>query len=404
MSANEEQRIDAIDALRGLALGGIVVAHMYEQFISAPRPPSLWLVEPTLVDQIISLCINLLVYSKFYTIFSILFGVSFAIMMDKAAQRGESFGGRFLWRLVLLGVIGFFHALLYRGDILTVYVSIGILLPLLYRLPDKWLLLLCLPIFLGVGRYLFFGITGAATLLPELPMPDAGSVARYVELLRHGSFIEVVRENFVTGFAHKFDFQVAAIGRQYLTLAYFLVGLWLYRSGFLRRLTDSAVTSLKKIFWWSLGATILLHGATLLVFMNLPQPFQMASWNFMFSMTVYDLASLAATVTIASGFLWWYLSRRDNRPNGLCSYGRTALSNYVLQTLIGTFIFFGWGLGLVGKLHDWQTFLLSAMIIIVQIRLSQWWLARFKYGPLEWLWRSATYLRWARFRRELQAC
>lgn len=398
MSANQEQRIDAIDGLRGLALGGIVVAHMYEQFISAPRPTSLWLVEPTLPDQIISGVVNLLVYSKFYSIFSILFGISFAIMMDNAARRGHAFGGRFLWRLAILGIIGFFHALLYRGDILTVYVSIGILLPLFYRLPDKWLLLLSVPLFLGVGRYIFFGITGAATLLPELPMPDAASVIGYVETLRHGSFVDVVRSNFLSGFAHKFDFQIAAIGRQYLTLGYFLVGLWLYRSGFVRRLTEPGAP-LKKIFWWSLTATIFLHAAAIMVFMQLPEPFEMASWPFMFAMTVYDLASLAGTSAIASGFLWWFVSRSKERPHGLCHYGRTALSNYVLQTLIGTFIFYGWGLGLVGKLHDWQTLLLSLTIIVLQIKMSGWWLSHFRYGPLEWLWRSATDVRWAGMRR-----
>ncbi|MDO3384765.1 DUF418 domain-containing protein [Gilvimarinus sp. SDUM040013] len=84
---------------------------------------------------------------------------------------------------------------------------------------------------------------------------------------------------------------------------------------------------------------------------------------------------------------------------------RLALSNYLLQTLIGTSIFFGWGLGLglVGSLHEWQTLLIALLIIYLQIKISAWWLSRYRYGPLEWAWRCGTYFKGIPFKVERSA-
>ncbi len=123
-------RIDAVDALRGFALAGIVFAHMIEQFLAAPRPAEGWLVEPNLADHLVNAFNGIFIMGKFFSIFAVLFGMSFAIMMGNAAAKGRSFSGRFVWRLAILLLFGFLHSLLYRGDILTVYVAVGFCLPL----------------------------------------------------------------------------------------------------------------------------------------------------------------------------------------------------------------------------------------------------------------------------------
>ncbi len=385
-------RIDVVDALRGFALAGIVVAHMVEQFIAAPRPAQSFWVEPTTIDRIVSTFSLLFVTGKFFSMFAVLFGMSFAIMMGNAAKKGNSFSGRFLWRLVVLLGFGVLHTLLYRGDILTVYVVIGALLPLFYNVPNKWLWTLAVVLFVGLGRFLFFAASGDWTFLSYELSPESPVVSAYLDTLKQGSLLDVMVVNLAQGFYTKFDFQFAFFGRGYLTLAYFLVGVWLVRLGVMHRLAEYK-NAIKKILFWSLGLAILCYVALFAGVFSLPQPMNFATWPAVFVFTFYDLANVSTTAFLICGFLLLYLHRPSGLLYRLAPYGRMALTNYLLQSLIGTFIFYGWGLGLMGELHDWQTFLLALFVISVQVRISAWWLSRFNYGPAEWLWRCATYFK-----------
>ena len=117
------------------------------------------------------------------------------------------------------------------------------------------------------------------------------------------------------------------------------------------------------------------------------------SWNFIIGITLYDVANLAQTALYVFGFLllfvnktWW---RRQMLK--LAPFGRMALTNYVLQTLVGTFIFFGYGFGLLGDIGSTVAAALSIALFILQRIGSRWWLERYYFGPLEWLWRSLTF-------------
>ena len=151
--------------------------------------------------------------------------------------------------------------------------------------------------------------------------------------------------------------------------------------------------------FWSLGLMVLFYAGMSGAFSQLSQPINFASWPAAMALTLYDLANTSATALLISGFLLLYLRRPESWLKSLAPYGRMALSNYILQSLIGTFIFYGWGLGLLGVVHDWQTFLLSFTIIFLQIRWSTWWLSRYQYGPLEWIWRCGTYFKHVNFRK-----
>jgi len=395
--ASPNSRIEAVDALRGFALAGIVFAHMIEQFLGAPRPES-WQVEPNVFDHIAMGLHGMFVMGKFFSIFAVLFGMSFAIMMDNAAAKGRSFSGRFIWRLAILASIGFVHSLIYRGDILTIYVAIGFCLPLFYRMSSKALWLIVILLCFGLGRYFFYLVTGSSSLLSYEVTPESPVIEAYVEILRSGSFIDVVKENFFNGFAMKFDFQMGVFGRGYLTLAYFLVGMLLVRSGIMRNL-EANKSLIKKVMWWSLGLSLVFIVLVGFAFSALPNLMEFESWTSVFAFTTYDLSNTALTVFLMSGFLLLYLRRPTGWPGSLAPYGRMALSNYLMQTLIGTIIFYGWGLGYLGQVHDWQALLLSFVVIFLQVRTSKWWLSRYYYGPMEWLWRCGTYFSRVKFLR-----
>lgn len=148
--ASSGGRITVIDALRGFSLIGICLIHGMQHFgaMGTMAPQAMFPWEGTL-DEIFRWFINYLVFGKFFIIFSCLFGLSFFIQMDRAAQKGVDFRARFLWRLVLLLVIGFVHGLLVRVDILLVYALLGFVLVLMYKWPTKLLVGITLFLFLG---------------------------------------------------------------------------------------------------------------------------------------------------------------------------------------------------------------------------------------------------------------
>lgn len=386
-------RIEAVDSLRGFALAGILFTHMIEQFIASARPPSVWSIEPNLADNIVSGASFILLFSKFFSIFSLLFGISFGIMMRNAERRGIDFSTRFLWRISLLLFLGIAHSLIYRGDILTVYALLGFTLPLFYRLPTKWLLIIAGLLFLGLGRFIFFFIFGVFSLLETQPSPEDPTVIAYVTLLRDGSFMDVVRENLYNGFQPKYDFQFAVIGRGYVTLAYFLVGLCLVRIDFFDKLETFKPQILKTLKIAS-GLLLLNIGLAVATFMLVPKPVDSNSWSFVIAYSFVDYANISMTTVYICLFLLAYLGIFQKALVKLAPYGRMALTHYLLQSIIGTAILYGWGLGYLGKLHDWQMVLIGMVLLTLQITISRLWLERFKFGPLEWLWRCATYFKW----------
>ena len=227
------ERIEIIDALRGFALAGIVFTHVLENFIAAPVTPEVAeAMSPGIVDQIASGLTDFLFRGKFFALFSFLFGLSFFIQMDNGEKRGEYFGGRFLWRLIILLAIGFVHSMFYRGDILSLYALVGIFLIPFFKVNTKLILALAGLIFLGLGRYLVFYFTGGEPLfISEELNPESPAVAGYINILQTGTFAEVAESNAIQGNTWKAEFQFGVFNRGYLTLGFFLLGLVIWQNG-----------------------------------------------------------------------------------------------------------------------------------------------------------------------------
>ncbi len=386
-------RLDVVDALRGFALLGIVFVHFLEHFAAGPMPPAaMEAIHPSWIDGLIDGLGGVLVRGKFFALFSFLFGFSFFLQMDNAARRGTDFRLRFAWRLLLLFAIGYAHHAFYAGDILTIYAVVGLCLLPFYYMGNRLLVVVAMLIQVGITRMLLFAWQGDALLWDISLEPGDPIAAAHFEALANGTLGEVWRSNLDYGMKSKIAYQLSIFNRGFLTLSFFLFGLWAGRQHFFSNL-DEKRPSIRRWFRWSVGATV----ALLLVTIGIFSITQGASdtWLGMLAFTAWDLFSLSFAALYVLGFCLVYL-----RPSGearlrfLAPFGRMALTNYVTQSLVGTFLFFGWGLGYIGQIRQLWVFGIVVVVVIAQVLFSRWWLQRFHYGPLEWAWRSATYLRW----------
>lgn len=394
-----KSRIITIDALRGFALAGVAIVHMVEQYIAGPLPDGFMEGINSLPDDIIGGILEIFFRGKFFALFSILFGLSFFIQMDSAESKGQKFELRFIWRAALLFIIGYVHQLFYRGDILTIYAVLAPFIIPFYRMSKKWILICAGIIFLGIPRFIAFSLLGSEGISGVHSLSDNNHelVKNYIETIQNGNLFDIFSLNGTYGMLTKIDFQVSLFGRFYYTFGYFLVGLWLGKTGVFKDLKKFS-KRIKDILLWSLVALILSFILTALVFANAPQPIDFSSWTFVLGINFYDWVNISMSSIILCSFL--LLVQRKfwkKRLFFFAPYGRMALTNYVMQSIIGTFIFFNWGLGFVGQLRSLYCFLIAIGVIALQTWFSKLWLQKFKYGPLEWLWRSGTFLKWQPF-------
>jgi len=397
MVTNKKNRIHSVDALRGFALAGIVIAHVLEQYLAAfPTEEMKAVMFAGPVDYIVDEFSFWVIRGKFFALFSLLFGLSFFIQMDNAEKSGVHYKTRYLWRLLILLGIGVVHNLFYAGDILVIYVLFGFLLIPFHAVSNKIVLVVAVILFLGGGRFLSYGIFGSE---PILAMSIENFNETYLAALTSGSLLEVWRMNFLS-MVGKFNFQMGVLGRGYLTFAFFLLGMWIGRTRLFENLQSNA-TMLKKIILWSAAGTIAMIPIFWYMFSQMDSIFDFTTWWSMFALSAYDNFNFFFTIFLAAGFVYLYeLPKMQKLLSWFAPYGRMALTNYVFQSLIGTFLFFNWGLGYVGKLRNIELLFIALAILGAQMVISYYWLKKFKYGPLEWAWRSLTYMEIQSFTRE----
>jgi uncharacterized protein len=397
------ERIAAVDALRGFALFGIIVAHMVEQYLGSPPPPS----RPSFgvfstLDAVALGLDQLFFVGKFFTMFSLLFGVSFFIQMDRAARRGTAFAGRFAWRLAVLFAIGLVHHLFYRGDILTIYALLGLLLIPFYRASDRTLLLTALVLMLGTHRLILAGAGPVFGVQMPIMTLDNARLEEYFATIKSGWLPTLFWVNLRDGFASKLEFLFSWFGRGYQTMGLFLLGLYVARHGWHER-TGELRRPIKQLTLAGLGLSVLSAAvlAALVIIGGAPQsPNDIKPWHMVIGLTLFDFVNLGISMLLVGGFLLLYRSQRLHGALGrLAPVGQMALTTYVCQTMIGTFMLYGYGLNWIGEIGASRAMVLAMVVFGVQIAAATLWLRHFRYGPLEWVWRCATFARREPFRR-----
>ncbi|MFW5754922.1 MAG: DUF418 domain-containing protein [Marinilabiliaceae bacterium] len=401
------ERIIILDILRGFALLGILMVNM--QWMNAPvavsfSPVSLW---ESMPDQIADFLIRAFFESKFYVLFSLLFGYGFWLFLQKPAESPEQTVRTYVWRLVLLFFFGVFHVLvLWAGDILVWYALLGLLFVLFRQKSDKDLIkwtigLLLVPVVL----------TAFFTLLIQLAMsvPEAASeveAAFEEQEAQMAALIESAMETFRSGsFGEIFQMRLKEYGLLLPAivffypnvLAMFLVGMYAARKGYLNNI-EANLGFFRKLLRWGLFLGIPLNIIYGVLAVNLPA--NEMNWLQVLSLILKGFGGPLLTLGYVSAIvLAFFRGAFMKFFIWLAPVGRMALTNYLMQSIIAVILFHSYGFGLYGQVSLWQGMILTVVIFSLQIPFSNIWLRHFRFGPFEWLWRSLTYWKWQPMKR-----
>ncbi|WP_296950723.1 DUF418 domain-containing protein [uncultured Massilia sp.] len=383
-------RLDLVDALRGFAIVSIMLLHNIEHFdlYFAPEGLAPWM---KTLDQGIWTAMFAVFGGKSYAIFALLFGVTFQLQHDGRAARGEDFRARFAWRMLLLLGFGLVNTAFYQGDILSLYAVLGLALIPVARLPDRIVFgIACLLTLQPVAWIEALGALGQA----PAKLPDPASWAyfgRATEYMMHGSVLDVWIGNLTNGKQGVLLWSWE-MGRILQIPALFMFGMLAARAGLFAR-SDANRRRWRRIF---LGALLAL-APLWFVHAHLDQWIAVEAVRRPLAAVTGPLANLAAMLLLVTGFAGLYARRGGARVLGVFRpLGRMSLTSYMMQSLVGTFLYHGFGLGLYRVTGTTHALLIGIALALLQGLFSAWWLRRHRQGPLEALWHRLTWIGAAR--------
>ena len=390
-------RIESLDVMRGFVLLGIFLINL--NYFSIP---SVERYHPTVDPNFGGLNLGIwiaeyvLVKQRFMSIFALLFGAGMWLMAEKVKARGENSGIIHLRRMGGLLLIGCMHAyLIWDGDILVSYALCGLLVFWLRNLKTSWLLLIGAVMVLGSFWETALGFLqpveiGEGYLAWWNPGPADLEAARQA---MQGTWWEMMPQRAAVAWERQ------TIDWLYFTIwrvgGLMLVGMALMKNGFLVGKMD------KKIYRrWGLmtglpGLTLSLWGALTFIAKDYDLRFFMEELSLSFW-----LGSLLMSFSYVCWILLWVKSGGGQKiRKRLAEVGKLSLSNYIFQSVVGTLVFFGYGLGYFGEMSRTELLGVAILTWALQIGFSWLWLRRFNYGPLEVLWRALTYGKWPNWKK-----
>jgi uncharacterized protein len=398
----EPERIQAIDVLRGIALLGILPVNMisFAHVFAAYMNPSLAGGFEGL-DYAVWSVVHFLFEGKMITLFSLLFGAGLFLQVSRAeARRGRVGSARWLYlrRVGWLLLFGLIHAYLFwYGDILTMYAIIGFLIYWLRRLRPRWLISLSV-LFLCLGATLF-GLY-IMSLRPDSKeyqkmhremVPSRAAIEREERQVRQDSFLELAEHRAPKTLQFQLQMLFFAVFR---LNALMLLGIAFVKLDILTARRSPHYYGRMAVICLALGLPL-----TALAGWMMSQPYDLVRAFTSFACVDYFGTFFQALGYLALVMLMVQRGWLPALQARFAAVGRMALTNYLTHTLICTFIFMGWGLGQFGYWSRTQQFLLVLAIWGFQLLISPIWLRHFQFGPMEWLWRTLTYLRRQPFRR-----
>jgi uncharacterized protein len=384
-----------MDALRGVALFGVFLVN-FTVFASAPimsTESQLLSLATAAVDHALFDVLHWLFFDKANTLFAFLFGLGFALQLQRLDGRGVDFEALYKRRLSVLlafGVVHFFFV--WTWDILHLYALAGFLLLPLRRLSNRALVITGL-LLAAFGRTTVktldeFGTPGSWSGLPggysdedvllRQQISESGDYFALVDNFFEWVFIDYIASGFILGWL------AYALGR-------FLIGAWVGRHEWVTRAADF-LAGWRRLLRWALPAGLILEGlATLLGESPLLGDFEHRRF---FADTLHLLAVPVLAAGYVAAIVVAFQGGRGRRLLGpFAAVGRMALTNYLTQSLVFGFVLFGFGpgLALAGKIGTTAIVGIVVGFFALQVFVSRWWLSRYAYGPAEWVWRALTY-------------
>ncbi len=402
-------RIDHLDVLRGLAIFGILLVNMmyyahpiiYYQIIGE-------LPWDSLLDRVTGYAIFFLAEGKFITMLAMLFGIGMVIQMDRAETKGTRFFPLYFRRMTILLLFGAVHAfLIWMADILLAYALMGFAILFLFRkCKPKTLIIwaiifLLIPVSLGVLMYGLALLAGTDPAIAQEMEQDAeqfieffrGLADRSAEIYSTGSFAEIMKIRTIdVGLMFAFG-----IFWMPLAFALMLFGVAVGKTGIPQKIEEHK-TLLIKVIRWGFVLGIIGSTAALIGYINADQV-ESDYWGIIMYFGV-AVGAPALSLFYAAGTIQLYRSGKLQKFfTRLSAVGKMALSNYILQSIIATTIFYSYGFGLYGSIGPAVGILITLAIFTLQLFISPLWLKYFHYGLLEWLWRTCTYMKIQPFRK-----
>jgi uncharacterized protein len=388
-----QERIEILDVLRGLAVGGILIGNM-QWFSGYGMAPPAVLQQSPFADKLTHFLVHVFVEGKFYSIFSLLFGFGFALQIARAEERGDSRASLFKRRLFWLLVIGLLHAyLLWSGDILSIYAVMGFVLISFRRKTNRSLLkwafvLTVIPILTYVLMYVLFVSFVPPEAVAKLDAAQIDMWNNTIKTVPQSSYLQIItgyNRNFIVGRYASLILEM----RLPKILAMFLLGFYAYRRRFFQDLSSHQEFIRRVLLYglilglWGNVLFAALAGAEAVI---PPSPEGIAGViTYAFGVPALALGIIALVAT------FWQKAAWRRVLVFLAPVGRMALTNYLLQTVICVFIFYGYGFGQFGRVGATKATLIALTIFLFQILISTLWLKYFSYGPMEWVWRQLTY-------------
>ncbi|MGL5981129.1 MAG: DUF418 domain-containing protein [Phocaeicola sp.] len=397
MSLNNQspvsKRLIILDVLRGFALVGICIANCH--FFSLYKllnSETMTAIKATELDKTLKFLFYVFINGKFYTIFSLLFGIGFSILMKKEQTNSRRYSPYFLNRMTILAIIGVIHlSYIWSGDILLLYALIGLLLPLFKKVSNQKLLIISgLSLIAPIIFQIFSVATGFNSAAPFFEIQNSLCIREGIKQDNVGEFLYNMNsysDNIIYCRQGMF-LRIASLLEEFRCtklFGLFILGFYVGRNNLHEKIGN----------YKGIMKNIVLYGS--LVFFPLSFLYAYYSMNYtplgdVTSVVLYVISVFPLAIVYMSTVSLFFLStKRTKLLKAIASTGQMALSNYISQSLLGIFIFYPIGLGLGGNVGLASITLIALAIFAVQVVFSNIWLSYFAFGPLEWIWKMLTY-------------
>ena len=393
---SSQERIDLIDIVRGFALYGVLLANLVwltTDMVLTDRRLSQLPTAP--IDRIAKSLVVFFIDGKFYTLFSFLFGLGFALQLSRAEARGRRLTVLYARRVALLTVIGALHiALLWYGDILLAYGLLGFALLAVRRWNGRLLLVmaLCLALMPRVAATMVRrALNPAPAASTDSVQSDDADKEGRLAVFDGNSYSAIAKENVRIYYGDIVANGVALFLFPQI-FARFLFGLLVGRHRWTERSGD-LLPAIRKVLPWAAAVAVAGNGLFLLVRrLEHTGVLSRESYWVLASTPVIEAGILAMSFTYLGLLVQaFHSSVWKRRLQYFAPVGRMALTTYLTHSMLYLLLFTGIGLGLLGEVGPAVCVVLSIAIFALQMQFSRWWLRRFRFGPAEWTWRTLTY-------------